>query len=104
MHREVLGGRDQLQVARVVTLQAFDERHPEPTSEVRALAVRLVASAPAWIAENVDIRTPAREPFEDTGVPLALILVVLGACFVRNGDGDSRQQVHIPARSEPDCL
>src|ERR1035438_243326 len=50
MHREMLGGRDRLQIRRIVALHALDEGHAHLSGEEGILAVRLHAASPAGIA------------------------------------------------------
>src|SRR5271154_4432044 len=53
------------EVGRVIALEAFDEGDTETGGEEGVLAVGLLASAPAWIAEDVDVRRPDGEAVVD---------------------------------------
>src|SRR3954452_916390 len=72
-------------VARIVTLQAGDVGDRHTACEVRVLAVGLLTTAPAWIAEDVDVRRPEIEAFERGRVSLLHRLSVLDAPLDTDG-------------------
>ncbi len=51
----VLGCGDQLQVDRIIALQAFDKHHAHLGGEVGIFAVGLLSPSPSWIAKDVNI-------------------------------------------------
>ena len=55
VHGEVLGGRDDAEVVRVVALHPAHEGHGEAAGEERVLAIRLHPAAPARVAQDVDV-------------------------------------------------
>lgn len=75
VHSIVLRARRDLQIF-PVTLQALDVRHAELRREVRVFAVRLLPSAPARVAEQVDIRRPEREALINIAVAVLRSFVV----------------------------
>ena len=64
-------------------LQAADELHSKCAGEKWVLAIGLLATTPAWIAKNVDVRRPKREAkiFAGSAVVSLTVIVVFGACF-----------------------
>ncbi len=101
---EVLGRGDQLQVARVVALQALDERDAHAGGQVWVFAVGFLAATPARVAEDVDVGRPEGEPLVDAALALAQGLVVLGARFVGDRRGDLRHEIEVPGGRQADGL
>ena len=81
MYRIVLGGRNGAEVARVVALHAGDEGHAHAPGQEGIFAVGLLAAAPARVSENVDVRRPEVQAFEDVAVARAYRLRMLDAAF-----------------------
>ena len=69
------------QVVQIAALNAGNKSHAHLAGEKRVLAVGLLASAPAGIAEDVNVGRPERQAVEDAMVAFALGLVVFGAGF-----------------------
>ena len=74
---KMFGSRDDLEVVRIVSLQAFDKRHAQAAGEPGVFAVGLLRAPPARIASHVDHRRPEREyvavsaeMFARRGIPL----------------------------------
>ncbi len=78
MHGEVLAGGDGAQVFEVVALDAGDKGNAQSAGEERVLAVGLLASAPAGIAEDVDVGRPEGQSIKDAVVAFTLGLVIFG--------------------------
>ncbi len=104
VHSKVLGRRYQLQVMRIVALQAFDKLHAQARGEKWILAKGLHAAAPARIAKDVDVRRPESEPCEAAVIVVANGLVVLGAAFDRDDLRDPAHECGVPGGREADGL
>src|SRR5690606_11630788 len=101
VHRVMLRGGNSLERLVIVALQVLDKRHCQPPAEVRVLAVRLLAPAPARIAEDVDVRRPERDTLilaRFAGA--AQSIMELGASLVGDHAGDLPDQVDVPCRAE----
>ncbi len=104
VNREVLRGGDHLEGLRILALQPFDERHTHDRAQVRVLAVGLLPAAPAWVAEDVDVRRPEGEAGVKLAHPAAQRFVVLGTRFVRDGVGHLSHQLDVPRGCHADGL
>ena len=100
----VLGGGDGLEVGGVVALEAFDEGDAEAGGEEGVFAVGLLAAAPAWIAEDVDVGRPDGEAVVDGVDVVADGLVVLGAGFGGDDGGDLVDEGRVPGGGHADGL
>ena len=83
MNREVLRAGGCLPVL-PVSLQAFYKRNAQRSRQVGILPVGLLASPPARIPEDIDIRRPEGQSLIDIPVPKRAEGIVLGTPF--NGD------------------
>src|SRR6185312_16838618 len=70
MHRKMFRSRDGAGVFGIVTLQAGDKGDTELRGQEGVFAIGLLATAPARIAEDVDIGRPEIEPGVKTLAPL----------------------------------
>src|ERR1022692_4174523 len=61
VHGEMLGSGDGSKILGIVALHPGDECHGHAAGEEGILAISLLAAAPAWIAENIDVRRPKIE-------------------------------------------
>ena len=104
VHRVVLGRRDRLQVAGVRALHALDERGADGAGQERVLAVGLLPSPPARVAEDVDVRRPEDEPLVEVALVARDPHVVHGPRFVGDPGGDPQHEVCVPGRGEGDRL
>ena len=102
--REVLGGGDDLEVPRVVSLQALHEGDTQPAREIRVLPVRLLPPPPARVAEDVDVGRPEGEALVAAALPLAHELVVLGPGLVRDDAGHLVHERLVEGGGEADRL
>src|SRR6185437_11345216 len=100
----VLGRGDDPVVLRVITLHSGDEGHTHAAREEGILAVRLLAAAPAGIAENIQIRRPEIETTHDTHVVGLHILHVLDAPFDSDIGGHGVNARNIEGRAQSDRL
>ncbi len=101
---EVLGSCNRLQIHRIRALQTLDEGDPESAGEERVFAIRLLPAAPAWIAKDVDVRGPDRQPEVPGMHILADSLVVLGTRLGRDHGRDLPHQSPVPCGGHPDRL
>ena len=85
VYGEVLAGGHGAEVIQVRALHAADEGAAHAAGQERILAVGLLAAAPAWVAEDVDVRRPEGQPEEDAVIAFALRLVVFRAGFLADG-------------------
>jgi hypothetical protein len=88
VHSVMLGGGNHFEVARIVALQAFDERDSHGACEEGILAVGLLSPSPAGIAEDVDVWRPEGQPeilfaFRTFGEPPLPSFVVEAGQFTR---------------------
>src|SRR5205823_431847 len=104
VHGEMLHRRDGLQVLRIITLHSPDELHCEPSRKERVLAVGLLATAPAWIAEQIDVGRPEGQALIPLARAGAHVLVVLRAGLVRDDAGHPEHQGVVPGGREADGL
>ena len=104
VHGEVLGAGRRFEILRIVALKPLDERHAQTGGQVGILAVRLMAAAPARIAENIDVRGPHRQALIDIAVALRGIGVVLGARLRGDDVRDLEQLVVVEHRGQRDRL
>src|SRR5687768_11849761 len=95
---------NELQVRRVIAFQRLAKGNSEAARQVRAFAERLVAAAPARIAEDVDVRAPERKTLVVTAVALAQKLVMLRARLIADRGRDLRHASHVPHRGKADGL
>ncbi len=105
VHGEVLGRGDRARVVEVLALQAVDKAHCHLSGEERVFAVRFHATAPARVAEDIDVGRPDGE----TGVALVVVaratgLVELGARFGRDHRAHLLHEMGIPARRQANGL
>ncbi len=85
VHGEMLGRGDGLVIPGIVALQAGDERIGDLSGQVWILAIGFLAASPAWIAEDVDVGRPHRQPLvEPAGAVGLQRLEVLGAKLGRD--------------------
>lgn len=101
----MLGRGDRAWVVEILALQAADKAHRHLPGEKRILAVGFHATAPARVAENVDIGRPDGQ----TGIALMVLartagLVELGARFGGHHRAHLLHQAGIPARRQADRL
>ena len=77
-HREHIFG--------IITLNSLDELHGNLTCEVRIFSVGFLTTAPAGIAEDIDIRCPEGQTGPPLGVTIVLrgVIVELRAAFNTN--------------------
>ena len=104
VHGEVLRGRDHLQVAGVVSLQALHELDAHARGEVRILAVGFLAAPPSRVAEDVDVRRPEGQALIAAALAPADELVVLGARLVADRGGHLAHQRLVERRGHADRL
>ena len=102
--REVFGGRDDLEIVRILALQSFDERHGHAAGEERIFAIGLLAAAPARIAKDVDVGRPEGEAEVAGVVVVANGLVVFRARFGGDDVGDAVNQIGVESGRESDRL
>src|SRR6202012_3525283 len=102
--REVFAGGDRFGVLGVIALHAGDEGYAHAAGEVRVFAVGLLAAAPAWVAEDIDIRRPEGEAVEDTVVAFLLGVIVLGAGFGGDDVAHRVQHLRVPGGGHADGL
>src|ERR1700756_2557892 len=100
----VLGGSDGFEVCGVVALQAFHEGYAEVGGEVGIFAVGLLAAAPAWIAEDIDVGRPDGESVVDGVDVVADGFVVLGAGLGPDDGGDLVDERRVPSGGHADGL
>src|SRR6476660_1582014 len=88
MHGVMLGAGHREHVFRIVSLNAFDVLDTNLAGQIGVFAKCLLAAAPAWVAENVDVRRPEGDTGPPLGVAVMLIgiVVMFGAAF----DTDNR--------------
>src|SRR6185312_4865924 len=97
MHRKMFRSRDGAGVFGIVTLQAGDKGDTELRGQEGVFAIGLLATAPARIAEDVDIGRPEIEPGVKTLAPLP---VVADACLGRDRNRHFMHQGWIKAGSQ----
>ena len=94
----MLGARNRLHVLRIIALQAANEGDAELGGEERVFTVGFLPTAPARVAEDVDIRRIEIEP--DVLATVAVVggdvVVVLGAAFGGDGVGLLVDQRKVP--------
>src|SRR5579875_551091 len=100
----VFGGRDGLEIFRVVALHGLDEGHGHAAGEVGVLAIGLHAAAPAGVAEEVDVGRPEGEALVDVVFAAADEFVIFGAGLIGNGCGDAGHEVGVPGSGDADGL
>src|SRR5882762_1128910 len=91
-------------VARIITLQTFDESDSQSRSEIRVFTVRLLSAAPARVAKDVDIRTPISQTLVAGVLVMAQELVMFGAGLGRNYVGNLMHEIGVPGGGEPNRL
>ncbi len=104
VYGEVLAGGHGAEVIQVRALHAPDEGAAHAAGQERILAVGLLAAAPAWVAEDVDVRRPEGKPEEDAVIAFALCLVVFGARFLADGVAHHVDRRRIPSGGHADSL
>ena len=105
VHGEMLGRGDHLGAIRVGPLHAFDEGHAHARGEERVLAIGFLATAPARVAENVEVGRPGVEPGADAAqAPGLACQRVQTAHFGADRRGDALDQRRIEAGAQPDRL
>src|SRR5205807_4314544 len=77
----MFGSGDDAIVFRVIALHPGDESGSHFGGQERVLAISLLATPPAGIPKNVNVRRPEVQPFHDVAVASTHRLVMLGACF-----------------------
>ena len=77
MYRKVLAAGSSLQVFSI-SLQSTDKADAEPTRQIRIFPIGLMATAPARIPENVDIRAPDSQALINVTISVAALAIVLG--------------------------
>ena len=103
VHRKMLCTRGGLHVFATL-LHAFDEIDAHSRREEWVLAVGLVASAPARIAENIHVRCPERKSLINVAVAAAALEVVLCSSFVCDDAADLLQRFLVKGRCHADRL
>ena len=103
--RVVFGGRGNLQVAWIVSLDALHKGNAHARGEIGVLAVGLLAAPPARVANEVDVRAEHREAAKAVDLACAAKgLRVLRTCFVSDCGRDAQHQLRIERRCEADRL
>ncbi len=87
----VLGSGDGFQEMRVIALKTGHEGNTETAGEEGIFAVSFLATAPARISEDVDIRRPEGEAEVAAGVVMKKGVVVFGPCLGGYRVGDAVQ-------------
>ena len=102
----MLGSRDDLQVARVIPLQATDERGTDLTAQERVLPIGLGRPAPAGVSGHVDRRRPEGQHIAVQLLlkPALVQLVPAGARLIGNGRGHGLDQLRVPGGRQADGL
>src|SRR5262249_19536173 len=100
----VFRGGDDLEVIRIVALHPANEGYGEAPGQVRVFAVRFLPTAPARVAEDVDVRRPEGQPLIPAVLVVADRFVVLGARFGGNDVRNPEHQRRIPGGGQPDRL
>ncbi len=72
----------ELVIILVIALKAIDTGFAHYRCKVRVLSVSLLAAAPSWITENVDIRCPEGKTIVLLVFASADCVIVLGSCLV----------------------
>ena len=104
MNRKVLRRRDDLKIFRIVTLQSRNEGHSHASGEVWIFTVRFLATPPARITEDIDIRRPEIQPLVDVPPAGSNCLGVLGPRFATNSGCHLMNQGSVEAGSEANWL
>src|SRR4029078_541709 len=86
VHSKMLRRGDDPKIFRIVSLQSRDECHAHASREKRVLAVSLLASAPSWVTEDVDVGRPEVQTFHDVASSSSDGLVMFRPCFGTNDD------------------
>ena len=114
VHRVVLRRGDHLQIVGIIPLHPRDERHGHAAGQVGVFPVRLLASPPAGIPEDVDVRGPVGQPGRAAGKGHERLgagrgrtrqgVVVLGPRLGGDDVGHPVHEVDVPGGGEPDGL
>src|SRR6266566_1764889 len=62
VNSEMLRRRDNSKIVRIVSLHSGDERYSQAPAQERIFSIRLLAAAPAGIAEDIDVGRPEIQP------------------------------------------
>src|SRR5436189_2638224 len=83
MHGIMLGAGHGEHILRIVSLNALDVLDTNFAGQIGVFAERLLATAPARVAENVDVRGPEGDSGPPFGVAVMRIdiVVMFGAAF-----------------------
>src|SRR5215472_6024358 len=81
---KMLRSGNDLQVFRIVALQAGDESNTDATGEKGVFAVGFLAASPAWVAKDVDVGRPKGEAKIAARISMLDSVVVFGARFGRD--------------------
>src|SRR6478736_9284286 len=100
MHRVMFGARHREHVIRVVTLDTLHKLDSDLAREIGIFPVSLLATAPARIAENVDVRRPVSQAIPPFGITVMFCSVVVELRAALNADDSSllMKQFGIPRR------
>ena len=104
VHGVMFGRADGFQIVWVVALQAGNESKGKMAGEERVFAVGFLPTAPARIAEDVDVGRPEGETVIAAGVVVGDGVVVFGARFGGNDVGDGVDEIGVPGGAEADGL
>ena len=101
----VLRARGRLQVYRIVALKPLDELHAHARRQIRILAPRLHAAPPSWVAVDVHVGAPEREPRAIcTVASCRLRRLVFDPRFVADCRGDLVDERRVERRGNADRL
>ena len=105
MHGVMFRRRHGFQIARIVALQTFDKSNTQARGEIRILTVGFLATAPARIAEDIDIGRPHRQAGKPVGTAETMLLgVMLSAKLRADHLRDLMHQRLIPRGGHADRL
>ena len=105
VHGKVFRRRDDLVIFGVVALEARDVGDAQPPGQIRVFAVSFLATAPARVAEDVDVGRPDRQPaVEFAAAVRQAALDELGAEFGRHRVAHGLEQFRVPGRRHTDGL
>lgn len=94
------------EIVRIIALNAANEGHADLAGQKSIFTVGFLAAAPAWVAEDINIRRPVGEAdvFGAVALVFAGVIVELGAAFGGNDLAFVENQIRVPRGGHADGL
>ena len=89
---------------RIFSLKTPNEFCAHPGSQIGILSIGLMGSAPAGIADDIDIGRPVGQPLIDPALPLAFVDLMNDPSFFGNDLSDLSDKRRIKGRRQGDRL